>query len=152
MISNIHSFRKMNGLGNDFVVFDARESRLAIGEAAAQRVADRKLGVGCDQVIMIETSANADVFMRVMNADGTEVAACGNATRCVAALLAQETGRAETVIETRAGLLRAKLRPDGLLLSIWAFPGSAGATSPWLGLAQIRRRSILRSKPGQQAC
>jgi diaminopimelate epimerase len=115
MISNIHSFRKMNGLGNDFVVFDARESRLDIGEAAAQRVADRKLGVGCDQVIMIETSANADVFMRIINADGSEVAACGNATRCVAAVLAQETGHAETVIETRAGLLRAKLRPDGLV-------------------------------------
>jgi diaminopimelate epimerase len=115
MISNTHSFRKMNGLGNDFAVFDARKSHLPLGEAAARRIADRKLGVGCDQVIMIETSANADAFMRVMNADGSEVAACGNATRCVAALLAQETGRTETVIETRAGLLRAKLRPDGLV-------------------------------------
>lgn len=115
MISHIHSFRKMNGLGNDFAVFDARQSHLALGEAAAKRVADRKLGVGCDQVIMIETSANADAFMRVMNADGSEVAACGNATRCVAALLARETGRPDTVIETRAGLLRATVRPDGLV-------------------------------------
>jgi diaminopimelate epimerase len=113
MISNIHSFRKMNGLGNDFAVFDARKSPLRIGEAAARRVADRKLGIGCDQVIMIETSANADAFMRVINADGSEVAACGNATRCVAALLARENGRAETVIETHAGLLKARLRPDG---------------------------------------
>jgi diaminopimelate epimerase len=113
MISHTHSFRKMNGLGNDFVVFDARKSRLALGEAAARRIADRKRGVGCDQVIMIETSSNADAFMRVINADGSEVAACGNATRCVAALLAQETGRPETVIETRAGLLRAAMRPDG---------------------------------------
>jgi diaminopimelate epimerase len=115
MISHIHSFRKMNGLGNDFAVFDARKSNLALGEAAAKRIADRKLGVGCDQVIMIETSPNADAFMRVINADGSEVAACGNATRCVAALLAQETGRPDTVIETRAGLLRGTMRPDGLV-------------------------------------
>lgn len=106
-------FLKMHGLGNDFVVLDGRARPLAISEAAARAIADRKTGVGCDQLIAIEPSARADAFMRIRNADGGEVEACGNATRCVAALLFRETGREEAVIETQAGLLRARAAPDG---------------------------------------
>jgi diaminopimelate epimerase len=113
MVSNTHSFRKMNGLGNDFAVFDVRTSGLSIDAAAAGRIADRMQGVGCDQIILIEPSDKADAFMRILNADGGEVAACGNATRCVAALLAEETGRAETAIETDAGVLACTLWPGG---------------------------------------
>jgi diaminopimelate epimerase len=113
MLMNSHSFRKMNGIGNDFAVFDARKSGLKLDEAAAKRVADRKLGVGCDTVIIVESSPRADAFMRIMNADGSEVAACGNATRCVAGILSQEIGRAETTIETAAGLLNCIALPDG---------------------------------------
>ncbi|MGQ0590185.1 MAG: diaminopimelate epimerase [Sphingosinicella sp.] len=94
-------FRKMHGLGNDFVILDAREGAVAMDASRARRIADRRTGVGCDQVILLEPSEIADVRMRIWNADGGEVEACGNATRCVA-LLGAET------IETKAGVLSAK--------------------------------------------
>jgi diaminopimelate epimerase len=101
------TFRKMNGLGNDFVVLDARARALSLTPEGARRISDRTRGVGCDQVIVLEPSKRADVFMRIFNADGSEVSACGNATRCVAWLMAEETGRREATVETSAGLLRA---------------------------------------------
>jgi diaminopimelate epimerase len=95
-------FRKMHGLGNDFVVLDAREGAVAIDEARARAIADRRTGVGCDQVILLEPSAVAEVRMRIWNADGGEVEACGNAARCVALL---EGGK--TSIETKGGVIYA---------------------------------------------
>ncbi len=100
-------FTKMQGLGNDFVVLDARKTPIVLEPQQIIRIADRRLGVGCDQVIVLAPSASADVFMGIYNADGTEVSACGNATRCVGWLLAQELGRAEVRIQTHAGLLLA---------------------------------------------
>ena len=105
----------MNGLGNDFAVFDIRNSGLKLDDALARRVSDRRSGVGCDQVILIETSPRADAFMRILNADGSEADACGNATRCIAPLIAQENGRAEAVIETNAGLLECVTHENGLV-------------------------------------
>ncbi len=102
-------FRKMNGLGNDFVVLDARARPIALGAEDAQRIGDRSTGVGCDQVIVMEPSQKADVFMRIFNADGSEVDACGNAARCIALLAAEETGRSEVSVETSAGLLKANV-------------------------------------------
>jgi diaminopimelate epimerase len=102
-------FRKMNGLGNDFVVLDARARPLSLAAEDAQRIGDRSRGIGCDQVIVMEPSKNADVFMRIFNADGSEVLACGNATRCIALIAAQETGRSQVSVETGAGLLKAKV-------------------------------------------
>ena len=106
-------FLKMHGLGNDFVVLDGRARPIALTEDVARAIADRKTGVGCDQLIMLERSPRADAFMRIHNADGGEVEACGNATRCIAALLFRESGREEAVIETGAGLLRARAAADG---------------------------------------
>jgi diaminopimelate epimerase len=102
-------FIKMHGLGNDFVVFDARTRTLALDDARARAIADRHTGVGCDQLLVMEppTAAGADVFMRIRNADGDEVEACGNGTRCIAAALMRETGKPRVVIETMAGLLEA---------------------------------------------
>ena len=74
-------FRKMHGLGNDFVVLDARTRAIALTPQRARALADRKQGIGCDQLISLEPSAKADAFMRIHNADGGEVEACGNATR-----------------------------------------------------------------------
>lgn len=108
-------FRKMSGFGNDFVVLDARVSKLTLSPATTRLLADREAGVGCDQVIVMEPSQSGDVFMRVMNADGTEVAACGNATRCLAGLLSDETGRTDIVIETAAGLLPSRANADGTI-------------------------------------
>ena len=109
------AFTKMHGLGNDFVVIDLRGHPLAIGEAAARAIADRHTGVGCDQLILIEKPARngADAFMRIRNADGGEVGACGNATRCVAALLMAEGGRDSVRIETASGILEAEELDDG---------------------------------------
>jgi diaminopimelate epimerase len=102
-------FIKMHGLGNDFVVFDARAHVLALDDTRARAIADRHTGVGCDQLLVMEppTAAGADVFMRIRNADGDEVEACGNGTRCIAAALMRETGKRRVVIETVAGLLEA---------------------------------------------
>ncbi|MEX0860847.1 MAG: diaminopimelate epimerase [Cucumibacter sp.] len=103
------AYRKMNGLGNDFVVLDARAHKVALSGDQVRWIADREQGIGCDQLIVVTApSANGiDAGMRTYNADGGEVAACGNATRCIAAMLTEETGRPDTVIETAAGILRA---------------------------------------------
>jgi len=117
-------FRKMHGLGNDFVVIDARAEPLPLSPAAAAALADRRSGVGCDQVIVIEPGdGEAAAFMRIYNSDGSEVSACGNATRCVARLLMEEAGTAETTLRTRAGLIRAFAAADGM---ITADMGQAG--------------------------
>jgi diaminopimelate epimerase len=107
------NFRKMNGLGNDFVVLDGRLRPLALGTEAVKAIADREAGIGCDQLIALEPSKQADVFMRIWNPDGGEVAACGNAARCVAALVAEERGRNEVKVETEAGVLNATVNEDG---------------------------------------
>ena len=96
-------FHKMHGLGNDFVVIDARTEPVAMTAARARAIADRRTGIGCDQLILLEPSAIADVKMRIFNADGSEVGACGNATRCVATLMG---GPAQ--IETLAGILETR--------------------------------------------
>jgi len=108
-------FVKMHGLGNDFVVIDARRAAFPLDEARAHAIADRKTGIGCDQLIVMEKPqhAGADIFMRIHNSDGGEVEACGNATRCVAALLMGETGGDRVAIATGAGLLVARPAPGG---------------------------------------
>jgi diaminopimelate epimerase len=100
---------KMNGCGNDFVVLDARAAgALQLSSEQARAIADRQNGAGCDQVIAMERSIRADAFMRIWNADGSEVAACGNGARCVAWILTEESANGPVKIETRAGLLRAE--------------------------------------------
>jgi diaminopimelate epimerase len=108
-------FKKMNGLGNDFVMIDARADAIRLSAATAGAIAGRASSAGCDQVIVLEPSHAADVFMRILNADGSEVSACGNASRCVAALLSPELGRRHVTIETRAGLLDAEVLPGGFV-------------------------------------
>jgi diaminopimelate epimerase len=93
-------FHKMHGLGNDFVVLDGRPEPVAMGRARARAIADRRTGVGCDQLILLERSQVADLRMRIFNADGGEVGACGNAARCVTLL---EGGSPR--IETAGGLI-----------------------------------------------
>jgi len=115
MTANMTPFRKMHGLGNDFVVLDARGAALPITPRRAAAIADRRLGVGCDQVIILEPVAEgADVFMRIRNPDGSEAGACGNATRCVAALVAEALGRDRVVVRTIAGDLPVDRRPGDL--------------------------------------
>jgi diaminopimelate epimerase len=108
-------FRKMHGLGNDFVVLDARAQPLPITPARAAAIADRRFGVGCDQFIVMEPPPpGADVFMRIRNPDGSEAGACGNATRCIASLVAEERGAERVVVRTIAGDLPVERLPGGL--------------------------------------
>jgi diaminopimelate epimerase len=109
-----YAFVKMHGLGNDFVVIDARSGLPEIGPAQARAIANRRIGVGCDQLIVLEHSDKADVFMRIRNPDGGEAEACGNATRCVASQLMAESGKDAVVVETVAGLLPASDAGNGL--------------------------------------
>ena len=117
------AFTKMHGLGNDFVVIDARAWKpgagIAIGDAVAAAIADRHTGIGCDQLIVVEDApgADADAFMRIRNADGGEVDACGNATRCVGAVLLGESGADTVRIRTGADLLTVT-RADGGLVTV----------------------------------
>jgi diaminopimelate epimerase len=108
-------FLKMHGLGNDFVVLDARRGGLAVGIGAARALADRRTGIGCDQLIVLEppTDPAAQLLMRIGNPDGSEAEACGNAARCVGWLVSRETGERRVRIETAAGLLEALIMADG---------------------------------------
>lgn len=103
-------FLKMHGLGNDFVVLDARGRALDLTVPRRRAIADRRLGVGCDQLIVLEppTDAEADVFMRIYNPDGSEAQACGNATRCVASVVMDEHKSDDVTIQTVAGLLESQ--------------------------------------------
>jgi len=109
------SFRKMHGLGNDFVVLDGRAAPLGLTRAEIVVLADRRRGIGCDQLIIMEPpAAGADVFMRIHNPDGSEAGACGNATRCIASLIAAETGKAQVVVRTISGDLPSEAAQNGL--------------------------------------
>lgn len=105
-------FTKMNGLGNDFIIIDRRSVPFDPRAHDLVRLADRRFGIGCDQIILMEPSSKANIFMRIYNADGSEVSACGNATRCIAWLIAQETGKALVTIETAAGPLQAHVASE----------------------------------------
>ncbi len=102
-------FLKMNGLGNDFVIFDLRQQADLpyFSVETVQNICDRRNGIGCDQMIVLSsTEGEEDTFMQIYNADGSEVDACGNATRCVAQLILQEnTTKNEAHIKTNAGVL-----------------------------------------------
>jgi diaminopimelate epimerase len=129
-------FIKMHGLGNDFVVIDGRGRPIRLEPHAVRAIADRHTGVGCDQVVVLarpETGL-ADIAMRIFNADGGEVASCGNASRCVAALTMEELDRDHVVVETKAALLDAEQGPDGTV-------------SVDMGLARFEWRDIPLSEP-----
>jgi diaminopimelate epimerase len=108
------SFLKMHGLGNDFVVLDARRDAIALDPSGVRLLADRRKGIGCDQLIVLEPPRHpaAQLMMRIRNSDGGEAEACGNATRCIALLLHRETGDRRLRIETVAGLLDAEALSD----------------------------------------
>jgi diaminopimelate epimerase len=105
------AFTKMHGLGNDFVVIDARQDRLVVTDVLARAIADRRTGIGCDQLIVVEapSTAAADVRIRIFNADGSEVEACGNASRCIPLFVGKDVR-----IETGGGIISAR-RQDGMV-------------------------------------
>jgi diaminopimelate epimerase len=133
-------FLKMQGLGNDFLVFDAAANiRLDCGTLRA--LADRHTGVGFDQALMLESPRDPDsrVFYRVFNSDGSEVEQCGNGARCIAALLydrAPEMGR-ELTMGSTGGTIRARVRDDGLVSVDMGVPNFEPSAIPF----DVPRRS-----------
>lgn len=109
-----NKFIKMHGLGNDFAIFDARSEKIAISPETIKEIGDRKTGIGFDQMVIIDPpkSPGADAFLRIYNSDGSEVGACGNATRCIAKLLITETKKPLIVLETKAARLEAVMAGD----------------------------------------
>ena len=103
----------MHGLGNDFVIIDARAGEMELTGAMAAAIADRHSGIGCDQLIVLRPSGKADVRMQIFNADGGEVGACGNAARCVAKLIGDETR-----IETEGGIIIGNATADGAIVDM----------------------------------
>ena len=111
----IRSFTKMHGLGNDFVVLDARVAPIHLSANQARAIADRRTGIGCDQIITLKPSDKADLFMRIQNSDGSEAEACGNAARCVALLTIRENDSDGAFLETAVNTLHATTTSDGLI-------------------------------------
>jgi diaminopimelate epimerase len=135
-------FLKMHGLGNDFVVLDARRAALDLTPDRRRAIADRRRGVGCDQLIVLEppTDREADVFMRIYNPDGGEAGACGNATRCVASVVMDERKTDQVTVQTIAGMLDSQKTGTG--------SNGLPVISVDMGLARLDWRDI----PVAQAC
>lgn len=108
-------FRKMHGLGNDFVIFDARAQNVVLTPEDMALVADRHWGVGCDQLVIMDVSEQADIRVYFFNADGSESGACGNATRCVADLIMSESGSDTCSVEVNDGILNCRRAGDMLV-------------------------------------
>lgn len=108
----------MNGAGNDFVVIDARNNTVSLSLEQIHKLSSRNNEItgGCDQLLILEKSDAADVFMRIYNADGGEVDACGNATRCIADVLYKEMGRLPVTIKTNAAILQGMQQQDDYIL------------------------------------
>jgi len=108
------AFTKMHGLGNDFIVFDARDPDEVPSPVALRRLANRRTGIGFDQALVLEPPrrGGTDVYYRIFNADGSEVEQCGNGARCIARLVATRTSRQDRplLMESPGGVVEARLR------------------------------------------
>ena len=109
------SFVKMNGNGNDFVIFDSRLKNINFTKHDIKKISDRHFGVGCDQVILLENSSHADIFMRIYNSNGSEAQMCGNAAKCVAAMLFSSINQHTLKIETISGIIYAESKANGVV-------------------------------------
>ena len=105
---------KMDGLGNDFIIFDARKKSISLTEKQIIKISDRQ-NIGCDQVIFIKNDKNSNIFLKFYNSDGKETSACGNGSRCTAYLLMKESKNNKISLKTKAGTLKAKLNNENLV-------------------------------------
>ncbi|PPR38168.1 MAG: Diaminopimelate epimerase [Alphaproteobacteria bacterium MarineAlpha6_Bin4] len=113
----IFNYTKMHGLKNDFVIIDAREKNIFLNNKKIKKIADRRRGLGCDQVVVLKKSKKKGVsaLIKFYNSDGSKTKACGNAARCVAFLLMKENKTKKTSIETESSLLNANLNNKNLV-------------------------------------
>ena len=133
---SVLSFTKMEGLGNDFVVVDATKTPFTLGAAEIRRLADRRFGVGCDQVLVVEPAREgADFRYRIFNADGGEVEQCGNGARCFVVFVRERglTAKREIRVETAGGLIVPRLEDDGEVTVDMGVPRFAPQDVPFAG-------------------
>jgi diaminopimelate epimerase len=129
-------FTKMQGLGNDFVVLDGIRQRVELSPAQVRLLADRRFGVGCDQVLLVErATSGADFRYRIFNADGGEVEQCGNGARCFAIFVRDQglTSKRELRVETAGGLIYPRLEDDGQVTVDMGVPRFAPEDVPFTG-------------------
>lgn len=133
-------FTKMQGLGNDFVVLDGVTQRIALSVADVRWLADRRFGVGCDQVLLVERplGSDADFRYRIFNADGGEVEQCGNGARCFVKFVREHglTGKRVIRVETAGGLIAPALHDDGSVEVDMGVPRFAPADIPFVADAE----------------
>ena len=129
------SFTKMHGLGNDFVVFDAINQKVNLTPEQVRFIADRRFGVGCDQLLLVEKphTASAEFRYRIFNADGSEVEQCGNGARCFARFVHDKGLTTSHIIpvETARGLIVLTRQDDGPITVNMGVPGLAPASLPF---------------------
>ena len=116
-IKNGLPFLKMHGLGNDFVIIDARATEILITAETARAIGHRNFGVGCDQLAVLTTSSDADVDVAFWNSDGSMAGACGNASRCIGRLIMEESGKGLVSLRTNRGILPVQ-DVDGNFLTV----------------------------------
>jgi len=112
-MNNLEAY-KMDGLGNDFIIFDNREKPIFLSKDQIIKISSRS-NIGCDQVIFIDKDENNNAFLKFYNSDGGEIAACGNGSRCVAYLLMKENKNKKISLKTKVGILKAELNRENLV-------------------------------------
>ncbi len=140
------SFSKMHGLGNDFVVIDNRPGRLQVDVAQVRFLADRRRGVGCDQLLLLEPASGdvADFRYRIFNADGAEVEQCGNGARCIARFVHEKglSTRDELVFETAKGIIRTRRGANGEVTVDMGPPHFEPAEIPFIAREEASQYSL----------
>lgn len=133
-------FTKMQGAGNDFVVIDATRTPIELTRDEVRRLCDRRFGVGCDQVLIVERArrAGTDFYYRIYNADGGEVQQCGNGARCFARFVHDRglTAKLEIRVETVSGIIAPRLEPDGTVTVDMGVPEFEPARIPFAATAR----------------
>jgi diaminopimelate epimerase len=126
-------FVKMHGLGNDFAIFDARDAPFDPEPDTVRRLADRRFGIGCDQLLVLDPprAPGSDVAYRVYNASGEPAEQCGNGARCIAALVAKELQSDALALESPAGVVHARVEADGRVALQMAVPSFEPADVPF---------------------
>ena len=112
-MNNLEAY-KMDGLGNDFIIFDKRQKSVELTKDQIIKISDRN-SIGCDQVIFIDKDENNNALLKFYNSDGNEISACGNGSRCVAYLLMKESNSNKISLKTKVGILQAELSEKNLV-------------------------------------
>ena len=112
-MNNLEAY-KMDGLGNDFIIFDKRKKSISLTKDQIVKISDRN-SIGCDQVIFIDKDESNNAFLKFYNSDGGEISACGNGSRCVAYLLMKENNSKKISLRTKVGILQAELNDKNLV-------------------------------------